>query len=83
MFHSLQVLYHHVHNPHCFAPASLLSFSSGHFQLTRAISTGGLLQRIDVYKSSLECLVGGNAVTVALVEERFGKIEETIRKEFC
>lgn len=57
--------------------------NSASSQLTRAISTGGLLQRIDVYKSSLECLVGGNAVTVALVEERFGKIEETIRKEFC
>lgn len=54
-----------------------------YFQLTRAINTGSLMQRIDLYKSAHGGLVGGStAESVALVNERFAKVEETIRKEF-
>jgi hypothetical protein len=41
------------------------------------------LKRIDIYKSGLEDLVGCNASSVALVEERFSKVEEIIKDEFC
>ena len=59
------------------------TFFCGYSQLIRAIKTGGLLPRIEVYKSALEGLDGSNAATVALVEERFAKVEDTIRKEYC
>jgi len=50
-------------------------------ELTRAINTG-LLNRIEIYKSALEDLVGCDASYVALVEERFSNFEETIKNEF-
>jgi hypothetical protein len=40
------------------------------------------LKRIEIYKSALEDLVGCNALSVALVEELFSKVEETINDEF-
>jgi hypothetical protein len=50
--------------------------------LIRAINTG-LLKRIEIYKSSLEDFVEFDASFVAIVEERFSKVEEVIKDEFC
>jgi len=55
--------------------------NSASSQLTQAINTG-LLQSVGAYRSSLEALTGENVTSKAYLEERFAKIQETIRRDF-
>lgn len=50
--------------------------NSASSQLAQAIATGGLLPRLELYKTALGGLVEGNPATVAIAEERFAKVEE-------
>merc|ERR1712194_798917 len=55
--------------------------NSASSQLTQAINTG-LLQGVSAYRSSLEALAGENVASVVHLEERFAKVQETIRRDF-
>ena len=65
---------HHIHMLH------FMYFYDRDYQLSRAINTG-LLGRIHHYKSALQNFVRDNIISSA--EERFSKVEDTIRNEFC
>ena len=55
---------------------------SASVDLARAINAG-LVRRIEIFKASLENLVGCNASTIAIVSDRFSKVQASILDGFC
>ncbi len=55
---------------------------SASVDLARAINAG-LVRRIEIFKASLENLVGCNASTIATVSDRFSKVQASILDRFC
>ena len=55
---------------------------SASVDLARAINAG-LVRRIEIFKASLENLVGCNASTIATVSDRFSKVQASILDGFC
>jgi len=58
------------------------SLSSALSQLAHAVRPGGLMGRIDSYKSSLEGIVGGNNNEITRIHSSLAQVEEDIRNEF-
>ena len=55
---------------------------SASVDLARAINAG-LVRQIEIFKASLEDLVGCNASTIAIVSDRFSKVQASILDRFC